>query len=61
MSAEAMKCVYICPDCGIERTDVENLEGGYLEWCPNCQSTVTPFREAPPPRVLPPADYWETT
>lgn len=36
--------VYICPDCGAERTDVENLDDGYLEQCPNCQSTVTPSR-----------------
>lgn len=53
---------YICPDCGAERADVENLDGGYLAECPNCHSTVTPFREAPAPRVLPPPTHepWDS-
>jgi len=33
---------FYCPVCWVERTDVEDVSRGYLDYCPNCGSPAAP-------------------
>jgi rubredoxin len=40
--ALVLETPYVCPACGVERTDFEGLPGGHLILCPDCGAERTP-------------------